>query len=71
MGMRPLMKWLARATRGDVDLGRIHLRCGEPQILEPSTDVHAFANSVVGELQLNTVTTTFHLRNFLARKFRR
>lgn len=66
MGMRPLMKWLARATRGDVDLGRIHLRCGEPQILEPSTDVHAFANSVVGELQLNTVTTTFHLRNFLA-----
>ena len=66
MGMRPLFRWLARATRGEVDLGRIHLRCGEPQVLDRSVDVHRFARSVVGELQHNTVTTTFHLNNFLA-----
>ncbi|MEE2834389.1 MAG: SDR family oxidoreductase [Myxococcota bacterium] len=66
MGMRPLFRWLARATRGEVDLGRIHLRCGEPQVLSPATDVHVFARQVVGELQQNTVTTTYHLQSFLA-----
>jgi len=67
MQLRGLLKWTGRVSRGGVDLGRVHMTCGEPVILDPKADVKAVANEVMHQLQSRTATSTFHLRSFLAR----
>ncbi len=54
--------------RRHVELGRVHLAAGAPVRLTPQSPVRQAAQSVLGELQRQTVTTTFHLRAFLARQ---
>jgi fatty acyl-CoA reductase len=66
MGLSPLIKWLRSAGRGEVALGRVHMRCGEPVTLGPDDDVHAVSRAVVGRLQSEGATSTYHLRAFLA-----
>jgi alcohol-forming fatty acyl-CoA reductase len=66
MSLEAILRWLMQLSRGQVNLGRIHIACGEPQMLEEQTDVQDLARNVAGELQRRTVVTSFHLRMFLA-----
>jgi alcohol-forming fatty acyl-CoA reductase len=63
-GLKPLARWFRQLLRGRIRLGRIHIRCGAPLLLEPHTDVPGLGRAVVAELQKSTVCTTFHLRTF-------
>lgn len=65
MKLKPLLNWLLQLAQGKVDLGRVHLVCGQPVRLEPGQDVHTVGHTVVGELQDKTVVTRFHLQAFL------
>ncbi len=65
MRLGPLVKWVFRAWRGKVALGRIHIACGDPIRLEPAADVHAVGDAVIDRLKGASVTTTYHLRAFL------
>ena len=67
MRLRGLVRWGWRASRGRVALGRVHVSCGTPVPLRPGDDVQATAGEVVAQLRRATVTTTYHLRAFLAR----
>lgn len=67
MTLSGLLRWCARAARGHVQLGRVHLACGEPLVLDARSDVSALALRIVAEQQKELVATTFHLRCFLAR----
>ena len=67
MQLSSLLKWTAKLVRGDVQLGQIHAKCGEPCLLNKKTDVPTLANKVMAELQKNTVATDYHLRAFLTR----
>jgi thioester reductase-like protein len=67
MRLRDLLAWTAGLLRGRVALGRIHLACGRPVILDLSTDVQTVGSRVMAELQQGMVTTTHHLRSFIAR----
>jgi hypothetical protein len=66
MRLRGLLTWTSRMLRGGVELGRIHVACGDPLPLDLSSDVPELSRQVVGELQRATVTTTHHLRALLA-----
>jgi 1-acyl-sn-glycerol-3-phosphate acyltransferase len=66
MRLGALVAWTQRALRGKIDLGRVHLACGEPVQLGPHSDVHAVSRDVIARLEDGTVTTTYHLRTFLA-----
>lgn len=65
MSLEAILRWLFALSRGQVDLGRIHITCGEPQLLTATSDVQHLARHVAGELQSKTVVTSFHLRMFL------
>lgn len=67
MRLRDLLAWTGRLLRGRVELGRIHMACGRPALLDLEGDVPAVAHEVVAQLQEHTVATTHHLRAFLAR----
>jgi fatty acyl-CoA reductase len=70
MSLEAILRWLLALTRGEVDLGRIHIACGAPQLLGADTDVQELARHVAGELQGKTVVTSFHLRMFLAHGYK-
>ena len=63
-GLRPLTQWLGKLTTRRICLGRIHIRCGSPLVLEPATDIRVLSRALVAELQRNMVTTLFHLHVF-------
>ena len=65
MRLRSLLAWSFRLLLGRVHLGRLHVACGKPILLDPSKDVHAVARQVMGQLQTHMATTTHHLRCFL------
>jgi 1-acyl-sn-glycerol-3-phosphate acyltransferase len=67
MELAPLMRWFRKMFEGKVQLGRMHLTCGVPQVLGPDTDVVSLSHGVVSELQENLATTTHHLDAFLGR----
>jgi 1-acyl-sn-glycerol-3-phosphate acyltransferase len=66
MSLPGLLRWVARVSRGQVSLGRVHLACGEPITLRPGSDIPSLARAVVAEQQKNTTITHFHLRAFLS-----
>jgi alcohol-forming fatty acyl-CoA reductase len=70
MSLEAILRWLLALARGKVDLGRIHIACGEPQLLGETSDVQDTARHVAGELQRKTVVTSFHLRMFLAHGYK-
>jgi 1-acyl-sn-glycerol-3-phosphate acyltransferase len=63
-GLGAMVRWVGNMARGRVRLGRVHVACGLPQILDPGTDVPALAERVIRELQRHTVVTTYHLDLF-------
>jgi 1-acyl-sn-glycerol-3-phosphate acyltransferase len=65
MQLLPLLGWTLRLLRGEIDVGRVHLTCEEPLLLDPSTDVPALSRQVIARLQRGTATTTYQLRTFL------
>lgn len=65
MRLGPFLKWLGQLVRGEVDIGRVHIVCGEPQPFDHRTDVYDLGQAIVGELQDKTITTTYHLACFL------
>lgn len=60
-----LVRWVGKLWRGKVRLGRVHVACGRPVRLAPTSDVHALSREVVAELQDATVSSGYHLRAFL------
>lgn len=65
MQLRALLAWTTRMARGQVSLGRVHLRCGEPVVMRKDAEVHTISREVMARLQEATVATTHHLRCFL------
>ncbi len=65
MTLRGLVDWMTRMFRREIHLGRIHLSCGRPLVLDHSSDLPSFAQDVMGELQRGHAVTTHHLRCFL------
>lgn len=66
MRLSSFLRWVARAHRGQVALGRAHLACGQPVRLGPESDVPAVGQEVMRQLRQATVTTTFHIEAYLA-----
>lgn len=65
MRLGPLMKWARKMRKGKVNLGRVHVTCGQPLALEADTDLKELSRETMRELQNNMATTTHHLRAFL------
>ncbi|PTB62271.1 acyltransferase-domain-containing protein [Trichoderma citrinoviride] len=61
-----LLRWTYNMVLGRVKLGRVHVKCGRMLELKPETDIHALLHQVMGELQANTVLTTYHLEAFVS-----
>ncbi|MEO8181011.1 MAG: SDR family oxidoreductase [Deltaproteobacteria bacterium] len=69
MSLEAIVRWLVALGRGEVKLGRVHIACGNPLILDRASDVQSLARQVAAEMQRETVVTSFHLRAFLAHAF--
>lgn len=67
MRLSPLLGWILKMLRGQIDLGRAHIACGDVVRIGPDSDAHAIGHQLVDRLRGATVTTTFHLRGFLQR----
>ncbi len=65
MQLRALLAWSAKMAQGQVNLGRVHIACGDPVVMTPEADARSVAMDVMAELQDKTATTTHHLRAFL------
>jgi fatty acyl-CoA reductase len=69
MSLEAILRWLVALGRGEVKLGRVHIACGNPLLLNPASDVQGLARQVAAEMQRETVVTSFHLRAFLGHAF--
>lgn len=67
MQLRKLLMWTGKMLTGAVDIGHVHVTCGDPLLLDEETDVHGLAVEIMAQLQMHTAATTHHLRCFLAR----
>ena len=66
MQLRALLRWAASMMRGEIRLGRLHIACGEPLVLDNDVDVPAFSVSVLEQLQAHTAVSDYHLAIFAA-----
>jgi nucleoside-diphosphate-sugar epimerase/1-acyl-sn-glycerol-3-phosphate acyltransferase len=67
MRLTGLARWAWRAWRRKIHLGRIHIACGTPIRMTPTSKVQEVAQEVIRRLEGATVATTYHLEAFLAR----
>ena len=51
MRLGALLGWAAAAWSGRVDLGRIHIACGAPVMLQPDSDVRVVSHEVIERLR--------------------
>jgi thioester reductase-like protein/1-acyl-sn-glycerol-3-phosphate acyltransferase len=51
MRLGALVAWAIDAWRGRIDLGHIHIACGEPVLLDATSDVHAVGHEVIVRLR--------------------
>jgi 1-acyl-sn-glycerol-3-phosphate acyltransferase len=65
-GLSALVGWFRALRRGEIRLGRVHVACGQPLVLDAQTDVPLLAERIVAELQRATTVSTFHLNSFAA-----
>lgn len=54
-----------QTVRGKVNLGRVHIKCGDMIVLDADTDVQQLGVNISRSLQANTATTMSHLRTFV------
>lgn len=66
MNLRSVLKWFAKILVGQVQLGRVHMSCGQPLEILPDSDIAHLALAVNSQLQQGLVTTTHHLQGFLS-----
>ncbi len=66
-GLVPLINWTRKLLRGEVKLGRIHVRAGAPLRLASDTAIKTLSHNIVAELQRHTAVTSFHIRAFCER----
>ena len=59
-----LAGWLVRLMRGQIDLGTIQIRCGEPIPFDAQTDTHALSRAVVQSMAAASGVSTYALRCF-------
>jgi nucleoside-diphosphate-sugar epimerase len=67
MRLGDLLGWTRRLLRGELEIGRVHLACAMPVLLDLQGDVAKAADALVSALRGATVVTTHHLRAFLDR----
>jgi alcohol-forming fatty acyl-CoA reductase len=60
----PLLKWLLSLFQNKINLGRIHISCGEPIHLKPESDLKAIGDDILSSLQKITAVSTSHLTCF-------
>lgn len=65
MNMMDLLSWYKTANSDVISLGKVHIKCGSPIDLSCQSDIKMTAKKIVGELQKNSVISTYHLRSFL------
>ncbi|HJQ93665.1 MAG TPA: SDR family oxidoreductase, partial [Candidatus Thermoplasmatota archaeon] len=65
MRLSSLVGWLWRVNRRKVALGRAHIACGAPVLLDAGSDVVEVSQEVMQRLREATVTTTFHIDAYL------
>jgi glycerol-3-phosphate O-acyltransferase len=65
MRLSALLGWVSKAWRGRINLGRTHIACGRPVLLDRTCDVHEVSREVMQRLREATVATTYHLEAFL------
>lgn len=65
MRLGTFLKWLKRLIQGKINLGRIHISCGQPLALEPVTDISHLANNIASSLKSHMAVSSYHLRLFL------
>jgi len=66
MRIGPLMSWVLAVWRGRIDLGRIHIACGEPILLDERSDVGAVSWEIIERLRDASAITTYHLEAYLS-----
>lgn len=58
MRLSALVSWTIDAWRGRIDLGRVHIACGTPVLLDETSDVHAVSHDVIRRLREAMLGTT-------------
>jgi alcohol-forming fatty acyl-CoA reductase len=66
MRLGPLLSWVRAVWRGRIDLGRIHIACGEPVHLDAHCDVPEVSHLVIERLKAATAVTSYHLEAYLS-----
>jgi len=62
----PLFGWLADVWRGRVNIGRIHVACGNPIMVDASSNAQQVGDRVIEELRSVMAVTSFHIDAFVA-----
>lgn len=65
LSLKATTRWYNQVRAGIVELGHIHITCGEPLVMTNMTDVHELSNQLAAAHQRLMPITTFHLRAFL------
>jgi 1-acyl-sn-glycerol-3-phosphate acyltransferase len=65
MKLSGLVTWVVKVWRGQIDLGRVHIACGDPVPLTPTCDVPEVSHEIIRQLRKATVATTYHLEAYL------
>lgn len=63
-GLLPLLMWTQKLVRGEIRLGRIHVRAGAPLRIDRGTDIKALSTEIVAGLQRHAAVSSFHIRVF-------
>lgn len=61
MRLGALMGWLWEVARGRVQLGRMHIACAEPVLLDESTDLTEVGQRVIDGMRSVMAVTDFHV----------
>lgn len=62
----PLFGWLADVWRGRVNIGRIHVACGAPVLLDGTTTAARAGEQILHELRGAMAVTSFHIDAYVA-----
>ncbi|MEP6780146.1 MAG: SDR family oxidoreductase, partial [Gemmatimonadaceae bacterium] len=64
--LTPLFGWLADVWRGRVNIGRIHIACGVPVMINAETNAQKAGDEVIRELRGAMAVTSFHIEAYVA-----
>ncbi|MBC8085833.1 MAG: SDR family oxidoreductase [Phycisphaerae bacterium] len=62
----PFLGWLSDVWRGRVNIGRIHIACGAPVLLDGSINAAQAGDQIIAELRRAMAVTTFHIDAYAA-----